>query len=104
MSGSVLSGEVCIDLFVIDPRCIAKVYFSEVALEAFPRCLFLRFGALRPSIMPFADIPILPLKGGGNPLRGRRSGGFCMVADRSINFIAEVKGQRLAHLSPPPIL
>lgn len=103
MSGSVLSGKVCVDLFVIGPRCIAEVNLSKVTLEAVPRNLFLRFGALRPSTLPVADLPILPLKGGGDPLRWRRSSGFCLVADRGIDFIAEFKGQRLTHLLPPPI-
>ncbi len=59
IGSGVLPGEVCVDLFVINTCCGAEVNFSEVKLEAFPRCLFLRFSSLCRSVPPRLDTSIL---------------------------------------------
>jgi len=84
MSGSVYHGEVCIDLFVIDTQCIPEVDLSKVALEAFPRYLFLRFGALRTSHLPMRGYCYTAAPSASDPVRRRCSSSFGVAADRGI--------------------
>ena len=95
---SILASKIRVDLLIVRTRCLSEVYLTEVPLKAFPCRLFLFVGALRPSTLPFPDIPILPLKGGGDPMRWRCSSGFCLVADRGIDFIAEFEEIGRAHV------
>lgn len=48
----IFSGEICVDLFVINSCCVAEVSLSEMTFKTFPRCLLLCFCVLAATPLP----------------------------------------------------
>ncbi len=90
MGVSVGSGQIGVDALVIRSRWVAQIYFSEVALEAFPSDLQFRLFEDMSGSLDLTEQASGALESGGEPARGRRPATPRMPLDRRVDFVIEL--------------